>query len=176
MSLRIGASEAGSEPIYQRLGWNTENPNSLVMWHWHHFWLGVTRMVSEQVKIVDMANFLLKDQVGIKGFGRNYNVSWLRVPWLVLKTKEYAKLKKKHKKNITLGANWALPSVLRTIPEMLTSPSTWPWGLVSGLSLDWATQPRLTKISCPLSDQCQVTNSFLFCWLFTIKIGYKVCL
>ena len=33
-------------------------------------------MVSEQVKIVvDMANFLLKDQVGIKGFGGKFNVS-----------------------------------------------------------------------------------------------------
>ena len=36
-----------------------------------------------------MVNFLLKDQVGIKGFWGKFNVSLLRVPWLVFKTKEY---------------------------------------------------------------------------------------
>ena len=37
-----------------------------------------------------MANFLLKDQFEIKGFWGKFNVSWLRVPWLVFKTKEYS--------------------------------------------------------------------------------------
>ena len=47
--------------------------------------------VKDQVEIVDMANFLLKDQVAIKGFWGKFNVSWLRVPWLVFKTKKYSK-------------------------------------------------------------------------------------
>ena len=39
--------------------------------------------------IGSMANFLLKDGVGIKEFGGKFNESWIRVPWLVFKTKEY---------------------------------------------------------------------------------------
>ena len=40
-----------------------------------------------------MAHFLLKDQVGIKEFGGKFNESWIGVPWLVFKTKEYLKCK-----------------------------------------------------------------------------------